>query len=184
MRVTVKSAVVSVTVGDIIGARGMTAIGNSVVALIRKRTTVDGESYTGGGFKPYSTRPIYITRGRGTGARLAPKGGRPTPSGQSVYYDGGYADYKRQSSGSSVVNLTLSGQLMRSIAVAKATRRQVVVQTGSGVSDYARGVNDARPFMGVSEAERPVLERVAQAQVEAHIRRAQAKARTEASGGR
>lgn len=174
MKLNVRAESVAVNVGDLMDVRGMTTIGNALVAIIRRRTG-QGESYTGDAFAPYSTRPIYITRGRGTGARLAPKGGRLSRTGQSVYYAGGYAEYKQASTGSGVVNLTLSGQLMRSIAVAKATARQAIVQAGNGTADYARGVDTARPYMGASPAEVALLTRVANAEVKRVIRTAQAR---------
>ena len=176
MNLTISASVVPVNVGSIIDARGMTSIGNAAVALIRKRAG-EGRAFTGGDFRPYSTRPIYISRNRGTGARLAPKGGRPSRTGASVFYAGGYAEYKRASTGSGVVNLTLSGQLMRSIAVAKATARAVVVQAGGGTVAYAGAVNDARPFMGIARDELPAIERVATAEVSRHIAREQGATR-------
>lgn len=180
MKVDVKVNVIPLDIGELMDARGMTTIGNSVVTLIRKRTQADGESYDGEAFAPYSTRPIYISRNRGAGARLAPKGGRPSRKGGSVYYAGGYAEYKRLSTGSSIVNLTLSGQLMRSIRVAKADSRSVVVQAGGGAVTYARGVDNQRPFMGVAESERQLLTRVVQAQVKRVIKAAQAAQRGDA----
>lgn len=178
MKVVLRAQVDPVTVGDIIDRRGMIALGNAAVAFIRKRTG-EGESYTGEAFEPYSTRPIYITRGSGTGARLAPKGGRKSRTGRSVYYAGGYAQYKRESTGASVVNLVLSGQLMRSIVVADASGRRVTVHIGSGAVKYGRAVNAKRPFMGIADGEVPSLERVAQAQVDRTIRAAQARERSQ-----
>lgn len=172
MNISLKTTVATLDVGDIIDKRGMTTLGNTVVALIRRRTQ-QGVDADGDKFTPYSTRPIYISRFRGTGARLKPKGGQPSRTGASIYYAGGYAEYKRLSTGSNAVNLTLSGQLMRSIRVTKASARKVVVQTSGGAIRYARGVNSRRPFMGVPPDEIGVLEKVLDAEVKRTIREAQ-----------
>ena len=172
VNITLKTTVAPLDLGTIIDKRGMTTLGNTVVALIRRRTQ-QGIDADGDRFIPYSTRPIYISRSRGTGARLAPKGGRPSRTGASVYYAGGYAEYKRLSTGSGDVNLTLSGQLMRSIRVAKASARKVVVQAGGSAIKYAGGVNSRRPFMGVTPDEVGVLEKVLDAEIRRTIREAQ-----------
>ena len=44
-------------------------------------------------FKDYSTKPIYVAF---RGARLKPKGGRPSRTGRSIFYAGGYQQYKQE----------------------------------------------------------------------------------------
>jgi hypothetical protein len=146
----------------------MRAIGNAAVALIRRRTS-SGRGYAGK-FAAYSTKPIYITRGRGTGARLAPKGGRPSKTGRSVYYERGYAEYKQLSTGSGVINLTLSGQLLRTVRVAKASASSVTVTAGSESVRYAGAVNAKRPFMGIAEGELGVFKAVAADEIDRVLR--------------
>lgn len=162
----------------------MLRIGNAVVALIRVRT-LRGRSAKGDPFKPYSTRRIWIPLNKGAGARLAPKGGKLSRTRKSMRYDGGWAEYKQRSamqgqlpqggaaSGpTAAVNLTLSGQMLRSIRPAQADDRSVVVQVGDGAADYAEGVQQARPFMGVAPDEMPKLQRIAEAAVADWIKRA------------
>ena len=168
MKVTVEANVVTLEVGALIDKRGMRAIGNAGVALIRRRTSA-GRGYSGP-FAAYSTRPIYITRGRGTGARLSPKGGRPSKTGRSVYYAGGYAEYKQLSTGSGVINLTLSGQLLRTVRVAKASASSVTIKAGNESVRYAGAVDAKRPFMGIAPDELGVIEAVASDEIDRVLR--------------
>lgn len=162
----------------------MLNIGNVVRDMIIRRT-LTGQDADGNAFADYSTDPTYISKGTGTGARLAPKGGRPTRSGRSVYYEGGYREFKQLSrkagqtprggaaSGpTSEVDLTLSGQLMRSIEVAQADEDSVVIQTGPGTVDYAAAVNERRKFMGLSPANLRVLDEVVMDEIDKAIARA------------
>ena len=172
MKVSVKASVVKVTDG-LSDAATMTTIGNAVVAFIRGRTG-KGRSALGDGFAPYSTAPIYISRHTGTGRRLVPKGGRRTKSGKSVFYEGGYAQYRQLSTGSGVINLTLSGQLMRAIRVSQVTASRAVVDIAPGAA-YGAAVNDKRRFMGIAPDETKKLGRVAKAAIKAYIKRQQDK---------
>lgn len=167
--------------------QAMLRIGNAVVAIIRTRT-LKGRSALGKPFAPYSTRRIWIPLRKGSGARLAPKGGTLSRTGKSMRFDGGWAEYKQRSAkqgqlptgGAAVgptaaVNLTLSGQMMRSIRPAQADARTVVVQVGDGAADYAEGVQQLRPFMGVAPDELPALQRIAEAAVTDWLKRAGVK---------
>lgn len=161
----------------------MVQIGLGLRVIIVRRTQ-NGTDAQGRAFAPYSTRRIYIPRGKGTGQRLTPKGGVVTASGKSVRYDGGYAEYKRLSRGPGVmpkggasgaptseVDLLLSEQLMRSIGVAQADADSVVVQTGPGTAAYAAGVNDRREFMGLAPSDYDVFEAVVEEAVTQALRR-------------
>jgi hypothetical protein len=163
--------------------QAMIMIGNAMVAIIRDRT-VQGVDAQGRPFKDYSTDPINIPIGRGTGFRLTPKGGEVSRTGRSMRFKGGYAEYKRKSrkpgvvpiggasSGTtSEVDLTLSGQLMRSVHVAQATDDAVVVQTGDGTAAYAGPVNDLREFMGIAPSDYDDLEAAAADAIEDALRR-------------
>jgi len=111
-------------------------------------------------FRRYSTRPIYI--GGSTARRLAPKGGRRTDGG-STYYSGGYAEYKRlsrQFSGEDApVDLTLSGQLRRSVRVVRVLRYLAEIGPTGSAAIYGAGVGKARPFVGVSPNDSKALRR-------------------------
>lgn len=163
--------------------QSMLMIGNAMVAIIRSRT-VAGADAKGRPFKGYATNPIYIPIGRGTGLRLAPKGGEVSRTGRSMRFKGGYQEYKRKSrrpgvtprggassATTSEVDLTLSGQLMRSVHVAQATDDAVVVQTNDGTARYAGPVNDRREFMGIAPSDYDDLEAAAADAIEDALRR-------------
>jgi hypothetical protein len=166
--------------------QAMAEIGNALVLIIRRRT-LQGRGADGRPFEGYATRRIYVNPNRGVGARLKPKGGVVTKGGRgkTMRFDGGYAEFKRLSRGAGAtprggsasaptaeVDLTLSGQLMRSIAPAQITDPAVVVQVGEGAAEYGEGVNERRPFMGLAPQEGPALEAVANAAVAGALRRA------------
>jgi hypothetical protein len=101
-------------------------------------------------FKPYSTKPLYVPN---KGARLKPKGGRRTRGG--VYYSGGYRQYKHESrrrggSGDSAeVDLVLSGHMMNSLEVNKATPTYFIIGLNQHAY-YGFAVNETREFLGLS----------------------------------
>lgn len=146
---------------DLLTIADMRSLGHDVVAIVHTRT-LQGRDRYGANFKAYSTNAIYVAK---AGARLAPKGGRPSRSGKSVYYAGGYADYKRSSrrfntaisGATSEVDLTLSGQMMRSLHVAQATTTQVRVSLGAREALYGVHVNKVRRFMGLTRKEQAGL---------------------------
>jgi len=112
-------------------------------------------------FKRYSRKPIYISGE--TAKRLAPKGGRRTDGG-STFYRGGYDEYKRLSrrySGEDAqVDLTLSGQLRRSVRVVRVLRYLAEIGPTGQAAIYGQGVNASREFVGVSPRDRKALRRV------------------------
>lgn len=149
----------------------MVRLGNDVVALIRLRTG-RGMGADGQPFKGYSTTPIYIVKNGPTGQRLSPKGGRLSRTGRSVYYEGGYRQFKEQSRrgvGGAEVDLTLSGEMLRSVAVRSASDTSVTVGTGDRVLHAAK-VDAARPFVGIAPDEVSVLEGIVGEQVESRLR--------------
>ena len=90
-------------------------------------------------------------------------------------YTGGYAAFKlanrkRLTSSASrtgtEVDLVLSGQLLRSIGVLRATRLDAVIGMRGEAGTYGAHVDSARPFMGLSPADvselRIVLDEIAQ----------------------
>lgn len=139
----------------------MAEIGDAVKVLIVRRT-LSGKDAAGAAFKAYSTRPISIPTG--SGRPLAPKGGALSADGKSMFFEGGYAEYKRRSRGpgqrpsvpspaasTGEVDLVLSGDLMRSIKVLPPTKSdEVVVRTDSSTAAYAGPVNALREFMGLA----------------------------------
>lgn len=170
MRLTVEVDAQGLQAQRLSDTKVMATIANAVIAFIRQRT-IQGRAATGVDFTPYSTRPIYISRTSGAGLRLSPSGGRPSRTGRSVYYAGGYKQYKGDTTGTTTPNLTLSGQLLRSVRSVRITDDTAVVTAGGSAIDYARGVQDRRPFIGVAPDEMPALQAVAAEAVAEHIRR-------------
>lgn len=160
----------------VIDRAGVIAFANDVRAVIVRRT-LRGVSATGRPFKPYSTRPMTVSLSSGVALRLWPRGGEKSESGDSVHYEGGYAEYKRESrqytgseeGATAEVDLTLSGQMLRGIHVAMATDKGAVLQTGDSSADYAWAVQDVRPFMGIAPSERELVERLLAAQVARYL---------------
>lgn len=147
------------------------AVAWSAIALIRLRT-LKGIDSSGKPFVPYSTRgPIYVNPNRGIGARLKPKGGKPTRIGKNPGRAGvtqkfaDYGDYKDKSSNPAGVlsfpmagatareNLTASGLLLNSMRPREYSRYQALIGVGDETRSYAQGVHDRRPFMGLSDAD-------------------------------
>ena len=129
----------------------------NAIALIKKRT-MKGVSAKGRRFKKYSTKSIYINI---RGARLKPKGGRLSRSKKSMYFQGGYKEYKERSRLGRIqtaeVDLTLSGVLMNSIQVLEATEYSYTIGLASQSRHYGYHVNDKRPFLGLLKKEVNIL---------------------------
>ena len=166
MGITVRARL-DVTKADLATPQIMRRIGMDSILLIRERT-VAGKSATGAAFKPYSTKPISIPKT----AFPKPKGGRPSNSGRSVHYTGGYREYKQLSrmpgktgprknpeakGATAEVDLTLTGLMLNSIQVTQVSRTSVTIGVTGDASRYASYVNRSRPFMGLSSADINIL---------------------------
>ncbi len=68
-------------------AKDSLGLASNTLAQIKIRTG-KGVDANGQPFKDYSQKPIYVSK---KGARLAPKGGRPSRTGKSIYYNKGHA---------------------------------------------------------------------------------------------
>lgn len=146
----------------------MLYIGTRARQMIIERTRA-GKDENGGAFRPYSRRPMYVSlRDRPT-----PRGGIRTPQtrrkavnyakrsgtahilqrtssrgGKSMFFPGGYAEYKRNLYGSKV-NLTKTGLMLRSLRI-KVRRKAVVIGIYDGmVLGRAHGTNEDRPWFGI-----------------------------------
>ncbi len=134
----------------------------NTLAAIKLRTS-KGLDSDGKPFKDYSTNPIYIPIGKGTGARLKPKGGRVSRTGNSVFYSGGYQEYKHDSrkrgggDDSAEVDLVLSGALMNNLVVLNAQQTRFTIGLTSHVKYYGYYVNEKREFIGLSDKDVDVL---------------------------
>ena len=141
-------------------------LAQDVLASIKLRTS-KGLDANGKKFKPYSTNPLYVST---RGARLKPKGGRPTPSGESVYYQGGYQQYKHESrrrgssTDSAEVDLVLSGNMINNLVVKEATKDRFVIGLTENAL-YGYRVNQTREFLGLSPSDVDVLLKAAEAEL-------------------
>lgn len=131
------------------------------IALIKMRT-MKGISSKGARFKKYSTKKIYISL---RGARLKPKGGRLSRTGKSMYFEGGYREYKKKSRLGNIqtaeVDLTLSGVLMNSIQVKETTATSYTIGLARQGEPYGYYVNQKRPFMGLLKKEQQIIVKAA-----------------------
>lgn len=131
----------------------------NTLAMIKLRTS-KGIDANGAKFKDYSQKPMYVAK---KGARLAPKGGRPSKTGRSIYYAGGYQQYKHDSrkrgkkAKSAEVDLVLSGQLMNNLVVKEATPTGFTIGLTKHVSSYGYDVNAKREFLGLTKDDIDVL---------------------------
>tara|TARA_Y100000592_G_scaffold9199_2_gene12868 strand:+ start:12460 stop:12975 length:516 start_codon:yes stop_codon:yes gene_type:complete len=141
-----------------------TAQDSSILALntlasIKLRTS-KGISSENKKFKEYSTNPLYVSF---KGARLKPKGGVKSSTGDSVFYQDGYKQYKHdsrkrgKSSKSAEVDLVLSGQLMNNLVVLEATNTGFKIGLTKHVRHYGYDVNLERPFIGLTKKDTQIL---------------------------
>lgn len=131
------------------------------IALIKRRT-MKGIDAKGTPFKKYSTKAIYVAT---KGARLKPKGGRVSSSGKSMYFVGGYKEYKQRSRLGGIktaeVDLTLSGVLMNSIQVLEAGQYSYKIGLASQGRPYGYYVNQKREFLGLTSKDVDIIVKAA-----------------------
>ncbi len=139
----------------------MRSIGNDAIALIKERTQ-EGLDVNDKPFESYSTKPTYISKSSKTAKGLSPKGGKKTESGKSVFYQGGYSQYKKESSGSNKVDLTLSGNMMQSLVVKDASNKSFTIGIKGPAEKYAYEVNDDREFIGLSKEDSDTITEIVQ----------------------
>ena len=149
-------------------AKDMAGLAANTLAAIKLRTS-KGLDADGSSFKGYSKKAIYVSK---RGARLAPKGGEPSRTGESVFYKGGYRQYKHESrrrggdDDSAEVDLVLSGNMMNNLVVKSATAKQIVIGLTKH-AQYGYAVNETREFLGLGEDDIDVIVRA----IEFDIRR-------------
>ena len=148
-------------------ARDSLRLAQNTLAAIKLRTS-RGIDANGVAFDDYSKKPMYVAK---RGARLAPKGGRPSRTGRSVYYQGGYQQYKEESRGrgsssdSAEVDLVLSGQLMNNLVVTEATADSFTIGLTKHVQSYGYYVNERREFLGLTDDDVEILTRAVEIEV-------------------
>lgn len=142
-------------------AKDTLRLAQNTLASIKLRTSrgLDADGRPFKDYKPYSTKPLYVSK---RGARLKPKGGRPSKTGESVYYEGGYQQYKKLSrdrggeGDSAEVDLVLSGNMMNNLIVKQATEDMFVIGL-SNKAQYGYIVNRDRQFLGLSPQDIEIL---------------------------
>lgn len=133
-------------------------LAQDVLASIKLRTS-KGLDANGEPFKRYSVNPLYVSK---RGARLKPKGGRPSKTGDSIYYEGGYQQYKHESrrrgssSDSAEVDLVLSGNMMNNLIVKSASADGFTIGL-TNEANYGYLVNQSREFLGLSPKDVDIL---------------------------
>ena len=150
----------------------------NTLASIKLRTS-QGLDANGDKFDEYSVKPIYIPIGKGTGARLKPKGGRVSRTGKSVFYSEGYQQYKHESrkrggqnphqDDSAEVDLVLSGSLMNNLVVLNAEQTRFTIGLTSHVQYYGYYVNEKREFIGLSDKDVDILFQTVRAEIASKI---------------
>jgi len=136
----------------------MIAIAQDILAIIKIRI-YKGLDYNLSKFKAYSTKPIYIGYKSTTYKRLKPKRGIKKPN--SMFFAGGYAEYKEKSRKRSnaiegqtaSIDLTLSGMMMQNFVVLDATNTKFTIGLLPPVQDYGYAVNKDRGFIGLADKE-------------------------------
>ena len=139
----------------------MRQIGLSAVGIIKHRTTRKnrGISHHGGLIKPlkaYSRKKIWLrTNGRDTRG-VKPGGGKISKSGRTMFFPGGYREFKEKSTGGLKPNYTLSGVTMADSRVLKVGEKRVVIGFAKKEAiSIASGLNNRKgvPFFGLSKSE-------------------------------
>ncbi len=139
-------------------AKDSARLASDTVASIKLRTS-RGLDAKGVKFDGYSTKSIYVAK---RGARLKPKGGRPSRTGRSIFYAGGYRQYKHESRSrggggdSAEVDLILSGNMMNNLVVKSATPDGFTIGL-TKQAQYGYFVNQKRQFLGLSPADVNIL---------------------------
>jgi len=147
----------------------------NTLASIKLRTSkgLDADEIA---FDDYSEKPIYISKKKGTGARLKPRGGIRKRGRKTVFYPGGYREYKHESrkrgrnnpyqDDSAEVDLILSGALMNNLVVLNADKTSFTIGLTSHVQHYGYYVNEQREFLGLSDKDITILVLAVQAEIE------------------
>lgn len=144
------------------------------IALIKRRI-YQGIDDNGVKFDGYSQKAMYVAK---KGARLSPKGGRPSRTGKSVYYKGGYQQYKHESrrrvqggsNQTAEVDLTLSGALVNNIVPTSVKRESFSIGLSPAVRHYGYYVDAKRGFIGLTDREVVILSNAIAARIRKKLR--------------
>ena len=158
---------------NILTPKIMLTAGLDTIVLIRRRTT-NGIDANGDPFRGYSTTPTYISRR----AFPRPRGGIPKP--KTVYYKGGYRQYKKESrqpgtvgtrqnskasKPTAEVDLTRTGLMLNSLKVVDHYAQGFTIRVTGKASNYAHHVDNLRHFMGLAEDDKSKIIKLISAQI-------------------
>lgn len=170
MSVNIKGGL-PVQIWDIQASRALGLVASG--ALVKRVTNskdVEGKSFPG-----YKRKGVlYVSKDN---RRLTPKGGEETRSGKSVKYKNNYFGYKKQSTGSARVNLTLSGELLRSVGVTRVTVYDIIIGVRGAAAVYGAHLQKAykgrpaRRWFGMSPGNRKVVMKAAESLMMDAVRR-------------
>jgi hypothetical protein len=140
-------------------AKDTLRLAQNSLASIKIRTS-KGIDANGVEFKGYSKNAIYVSK---RGARLKPKGGRPSRTGRSIFYALGYKQYKhdsrqRSKGDSAEVDLVLSGNMLNNLVVKEATVDRFVIGLTKH-AQYGYAVNEDREFLGLTKDDQAIIVR-------------------------
>ena len=117
MIITITGKTVNMSFKDLVSLEEIRMLAEHGVTLMKARITLRSLKADGTPLKPYSTKPISIpSRGVGTGSPLV----RPTgvkKKKKSVFFPGGYLQFRASAGRSTTKDLILSGNLMRRLRV-------------------------------------------------------------------
>lgn len=135
------------------GVALFTDIGNTARALIEMRTLA-GDDVEGNPFVGYSTRPMYASTAKRPAGYPLPAGGELTDSGKSMYFPGGYRQYKAGIGRGGTPNLSLSNQMLGDMQMRAEEERAVIDFSTAESAAKAHGhhfgtVVPQRQFFGI-----------------------------------
>jgi hypothetical protein len=115
-----------------IGSKTMLQIGNVAKALIIQRTLA-GKDASGSAFTPYSTTPRYLPIKKRPVGYPAPAGGQTTKGGKTMFFSGGWKQYKSGIGLGARPQLSVSGKMLNDIQV-RAEEEKAILYFGSARS--------------------------------------------------
>ena len=154
-----------------------TRLGLEVATIIRDRAFPSsgvGRDETGAPYSAYSTKPIYVSKKSppraadmpapvGVAASTIAKGKGRTKDGRdrgetgkgrkTVFYAGGYSQYRSSIGRSTDKNLVLTGQTARALSHLRSTRRSIVIGFRTRKA-RARQLDAEYEFLGLTPAEK------------------------------
>ena len=121
------------------------AVGSTAREIIKSRTE-SGKNPSGGAFKGYSTKRIYISKRD----RPAPRGGAKTRGGKTMRFDGGYRQYKSNLYGATP-NMTKSGAMLRGLKYQASGKKITIGIYDAALLGRAWGTDETRHWLDIGK---------------------------------